>query len=102
MKRHLTNLTLAAVITAISAAGAYALTHSMGPRWLGVLAFTPALPAFFASFPFGGGPDGNPRDPGPVVFILTFLFWWFVMDRVSRWRRHRDARTTQGSPRRNG
>ncbi len=87
MRRHATTILLAAAITVLSVLGDYALIHDIGPRWLALIAFAPAMPAFFGSFPFGGGPEGNPGDPGVLVFSVTFVLWAAVIEGIAAWRR---------------
>jgi hypothetical protein len=87
VRRHVTTLLWAAGLTALSVCGNYALGQYVEPRWLALIAFAPAMPAFFASFLFVSGADGNPADPGVAVFMATFALWAVVIDRIRAWRR---------------
>lgn len=76
---------VAAVLTAISAVGAYSLIP--GPRWLSAAAFGPAVPAWVVLIPFGGGPEGLPNPPPIALFGLTFTLWWVALYRLFAWYR---------------
>lgn len=93
MKRHVTTAVWAAVITALAMfipAIAWVLPTSL--QWLGVLADTPTIPAFYVLISAGlkGGPEGLP--PLSDVYLLTFVLWWGAIELArTLWRTARRA-----------
>jgi hypothetical protein len=69
-------------------AGYYTNTTNAILHWLAVIAFAPAMPAFFAFWVSGPSIEGIPTRPiNPVyVEIATFAMWWMIAE-VVQWFR---------------
>jgi hypothetical protein len=87
LRGHVITVLSAACLTALSICGNYALLRYIGPQWLALIAFAPAMPAYSSSWLFvGSAHEGIPPGPGLLVFTLTFALWAAVIHVIRLFR----------------
>ena len=92
MKPHVKSAVCAAVIAVISVAALFAPPALHGLKWLLVPLGMPAIPASLVTFNLGlsRGPENLPYYTDPLMYVLTFLLWWGIIESVGAlWRRRR-------------
>ncbi|HET7741722.1 MAG TPA: hypothetical protein VFL67_13840 [Mycobacterium sp.] len=84
MNRHATSSAWAALIT-FCALGNLVTVNSHSSWWLiRTLFIVPSFPAalIIGYLGLGHGPDGFPTGSDVVLYVLTFLLWWGVVELI--------------------